>query len=141
MARRTRQTTASGGSPARTGAPRGLARPRFDFRCATCGHTLAAFSAPDECPLCYGSVWEQRTVASDPSRTPEAERVASLSALAAKVIGSNQVRRWRFEQLQRAGYPVGEAFALSGFGHVDLHQAIGLIRDRCPIPTAMQILV
>lgn len=64
-----------------------------------------------------------------------------MLVLAVKVIGSNSVRRWRFDQLRRAGYPVGEAFALSGLSHVDLHQAIRLVRDECPVPTGLQILV
>lgn len=66
---------------------------------------------------------------------------ASLLTLVRKVIGSDQVRRWRFEQLLRAGYPEGEAFVLSGRGDVDLHQAIRLLRERCAVPTAMQILI
>lgn len=75
------------------------------------------------------------------ARESEQELPAPIAVLAERVIGANQVRRWRFDQLRRAGYPTGEAFALSGFGDVDLHQATRLLRDGCTLATAMQILV
>jgi len=53
----------------------------------------------------------------------------------------DRVLRWRFEQLQRAGYPTEEAVVLSGHSEVDLHQAIRLLRDSCAVSTAMQILI
>jgi hypothetical protein len=51
------------------------------------------------------------------------------------------VRRWRFEQLERAGYPTADALVLSGRSDVDLHQAIGLLDDRCPVSAALRILI
>jgi hypothetical protein len=57
------------------------------------------------------------------------------------VIGRDQVRRWRFDQLERAGYPAGDALVLSGRSDVDLHQAIRLLADRCPVPAALRILI
>lgn len=74
-----------------------------------------------------------RNRAEDPS--------APLVTLARRVIGSNPVRRWRFEQLHRAGYPIGDALVLSGRSDVDLHQAIDLLRDRCQLATAVRILI
>lgn len=65
--------------------------------------------------------------------------VSSFVTLARRVIGASQVRRWRFDQLLRAGYPAGDAFVLSGRSDVDLHQAIRLLRRRCATPTAMRI--
>ena len=61
--------------------------------------------------------------------------------LATKVIGRDPVRRWRFEQLERAGYPIGDALVLSGRSDVDLHQAIRLLDDRCPVSAALRILI
>ena len=65
----------------------------------------------------------------------------TLARLAAKVIGRDSVRRWRFEQLERAGYPTADALVLSGRSDVDLHQAIGLLNDRCPVSAALRILI
>ena len=65
----------------------------------------------------------------------------TLARLAAKVIGRNSVRRWRFEQLERAGYPTADALVLSGRSDVDLHQAIGLLNDSCPVSSALRILI
>ena len=56
-------------------------------------------------------------------------------------IEHDPVLRWRFEQLQRAGYPTEEAVVLSGRSEVDLHTAIRLLQDNCAVPTAMQILI
>jgi hypothetical protein len=36
--------------------------------------------------------------------------VSSFVTLARRVIGASQVRRWRFDQLLRAGYPAGGRF-------------------------------
>ena len=66
---------------------------------------------------------------------------ASLAALARRVIGADSVRRWRFEQLLRGGYPAADALVLSARSDVDLHQAIRLLRQRCAVPTAMRILI
>jgi hypothetical protein len=57
------------------------------------------------------------------------------------VIGSDRVRRWRFDQLQRAGYPAGDAYVLSRRSDVDLHHAVRLLRSSCPVATAMRILI
>jgi hypothetical protein len=67
--------------------------------------------------------------------------LASFAKLAAKVIGGDSVRRWRFEQLERGGYPTADALVLSGRSDVDLHQAIRLLNDRCPVPAALRILI
>lgn len=49
-------------------------------------------------------------------------------------------RQWRLQELERAGYPHAEALELSG-RTVDLHLAIGLLEQGCPVETAMRILV
>ena len=51
------------------------------------------------------------------------------------------VRQWRFEQLQRAGYPRNDALLLSGRLDVDIHEAARLLRSGCPVATAVRILV
>ena len=61
--------------------------------------------------------------------------------LAAKVTGGDAVRRWRSEQLTRAGYPPLDALVLSGRDDVDLHLAVSLLRKGCRIEMALQILL
>ena len=51
------------------------------------------------------------------------------------------VRGWRREALLRAGYPYAAAERLAGLPHVDLHQAVDLLRNGCTPETAEQILV
>ena len=105
------------------------ARSRLGLRCTSCGHPVAVAVATEGMP----SLPQPRGIGAleEPS--------ASLATLARKVIGSDSVRRWRFEQLQQAGYPAGDAFVLSGRSDVDLHQAIRLLRDRCKAATAVRI--
>ena len=35
-------------------------RARAEFRCVGCGYGAAARMAPERCPMCGGSVWDQR---------------------------------------------------------------------------------
>ena len=51
------------------------------------------------------------------------------------------VRRWRLEQLERAGYPSKDALLLSGRLDIDIHEAARLLRRGCPVATAVRILV
>ena len=51
------------------------------------------------------------------------------------------VRNWRLEALQRAGYPYEAAQRLADLLYVDLHRAVGLVRNGCPPATAERILV
>lgn len=51
------------------------------------------------------------------------------------------VRKWRFDELLRAGYPRREATLLSGVREVDLHEAVRLLEDGCPVETALRILL
>jgi hypothetical protein len=51
------------------------------------------------------------------------------------------VLRWRFEELVRAGYDVGEALILASHVEVDLHAATRLLARGCPPETAMQIVL
>lgn len=65
----------------------------------------------------------------------------TAAVLAEKVTESDPVRRWRLEQLERAGYPPSDALVLSGREDVDVHLAARLLRQGCPVPTALRILI
>jgi hypothetical protein len=49
------------------------------------------------------------------------------------------VRRWRFEELIRAGYDDSDAIELAFHTEVDLHWAVDLVRRGCPSGTAVRI--
>jgi hypothetical protein len=65
----------------------------------------------------------------------------SPATLADKITEHDHVRRWRLEELVRAGYAPYDALVLSRRSEVDLHLAIRLLQDGCPVPTAMRILL
>jgi hypothetical protein len=52
-----------------------------------------------------------------------------------------RVERWRAEELIRAGYTPGDAVALAGRHDIDLHFAVELLEQGCPIETAIDILI
>ena len=62
-------------------------------------------------------------------------------AEATKTSPENPVRRWRREELQRAGYPATYAALLSNLEEIDLHVAVELVRKGCPLETALRILL
>jgi hypothetical protein len=49
------------------------------------------------------------------------------------------VRRWRFDELVRAGYEDEDAMELAFELDVDLHFATSLVRKGCPSSTAVRI--
>ena len=49
------------------------------------------------------------------------------------------VRRWRFEELLRAGYEDADAIELAFHTEVDLHWAVSLVRRGCPSAIAVRI--
>jgi hypothetical protein len=51
----------------------------------------------------------------------------------------DQVRRWRFDQLVRAGYEDEDAIELAFHLDIDLHMLTSLIRRGCPSGTAARI--
>lgn len=65
--------------------------------------------------------------------TPTLEKRASATR--------EEVRRWRLHELERAGYRSYDAEVLASRADVDLHVAIGLLRDGCPMETALRILL
>jgi len=52
-----------------------------------------------------------------------------------------RVARWRIDQLARAGYDREAASLLAEARHVDLHDAVELLRGGCPVDTALRILL
>jgi hypothetical protein len=62
---------------------------------------------------------------------------AQFEALEASEVDA--VRRWRFDELVRAGYEDEEAMELAFHLDVDLHFATNLLRRGCPSSTAVRI--
>ncbi len=52
-----------------------------------------------------------------------------------------EVLRWRFEVLVRAGYDAGTAMILASHAEVDLHEATDLLGRGCPPETALRIVL
>ena len=52
---------------------------------------------------------------------------------------ADEVRRWRFEELLRAGYTIADALELALRSDIDLHWATSLVRRGCPSGTAARI--
>jgi hypothetical protein len=50
-----------------------------------------------------------------------------------------QIRRWRFDELLRAGYDIADAVELALRTEIDLHWAVSLVRRGCPSATAVRI--
>jgi hypothetical protein len=51
------------------------------------------------------------------------------------------VEAWRTEVLEHAGYPAEIAQTLAHCTDVDLHEAVALLDNGCPVLTAMRILL
>jgi hypothetical protein len=58
---------------------------------------------------------------------------------APEVSEADVVRRWRFDELVRAGYEDEDAIELAFHLDVDLHLATNLVRRGCPSGTAVRI--
>ncbi len=54
---------------------------------------------------------------------------------------TDEVLRWRFDVLVRAGYDTGNAMILASRGAVDLHEATNLVLRGCPPETALRIVL
>ena len=52
-----------------------------------------------------------------------------------------RIEQWRAEELERVGYPRRDARELAARHDVDLHLAIDLLRQGCPVLVALQILL
>jgi hypothetical protein len=65
----------------------------------------------------------------------------SAATLAEKVTAGDPVRRWRLQELVRAGYDPADALVLSGQPEIDLNLAIDLVKHGCSTRTAVRILL
>lgn len=52
-----------------------------------------------------------------------------------------RVEHWRAEELIRAGFDPGDAVTLAARHDIDLHFAVELLEQGCPIETAIDILI
>ncbi len=67
------------------------------------------------------------------------EGMAAAQFEALEVSEVDVVRRWRFDELLRAGYDDEDAMELAFHLDVDLHLATNLVRRGCPSSTAVRI--
>ena len=51
----------------------------------------------------------------------------------------DDVRRWRFDQLLRAGYDIADAADVALRTDIDLRWAVSLVQRGCPSATAVRI--
>lgn len=65
----------------------------------------------------------------------------ALAVLSGRLTETDTVRRWRLEELIRAGYAPYDALLLSCRRDVELHTATELLRRGCPPRTALRILL
>lgn len=49
------------------------------------------------------------------------------------------IRRWRFDELLRAGYDIADAADVALRTDIDLHWAMSLVQRGCPSATAVRI--
>lgn len=54
---------------------------------------------------------------------------------------TQEVLRWRFDELVRVGYEPDDAKVLASHPEVDLHRAVELLKRGCPQATALHILL
>ena len=67
------------------------------------------------------------------------EGMAAAQFEALEVSEVDVIRRWRFDELVRAGYDDEDAMELAFHLYIDLHLATNLVRRGCPSSTAVQI--
>jgi hypothetical protein len=65
--------------------------------------------------------------------------MATAQSETLEVSEMDAVRRWRFDQLVRAGYEDEDATEIAFHLEVDLHLAANLVRGGCPSSTAVRI--
>ena len=66
---------------------------------------------------------------------------ADLQLVSASETELERVEHWRAEELVRAGYEPMDAVALAARHDIDLHFAIELLEQGCPLETALEILI
>jgi hypothetical protein len=53
----------------------------------------------------------------------------------------DRIRRWRLDELVRAGYALPDALEIAVHTEVDLHWATSLVKRGCPSSTAVRIAI
>ncbi len=53
----------------------------------------------------------------------------------------DRVEQWRLASLERAGYDMESAAVLAASPEVDLHAAVTLLEQGCPVDLALRILL
>ena len=53
----------------------------------------------------------------------------------------DRIRRWRLDELLRAGYALPDALEIAVHTEVDLHRATSLVERGCPSSTAVRIVI
>lgn len=53
----------------------------------------------------------------------------------------DRVEQWRLASLERAGYDLESAAVLAASTEVDLHRAVMLLEQGCPVDLALRILL
>jgi hypothetical protein len=53
----------------------------------------------------------------------------------------DRVEQWRLASLERAGYDLESAAVLAASPEVDLHHAVMLLEQGCPVDLALRILL
>jgi len=54
---------------------------------------------------------------------------------------AEEILRWRFSELLRAGYDTDAAMVVASHVEVDLHEATDLVQRGCPPKTAIRIVL
>jgi hypothetical protein len=52
-----------------------------------------------------------------------------------------RVEQWRADELERGGYKPADAARLAARHEVDLHAAVELLKNGCPVELAVEILL
>jgi hypothetical protein len=65
----------------------------------------------------------------------------STAHVTESVLEVELVEQWRLDSLERAGYDAESAAVLATSPEVDLHRAVSLVKQGCPVALALQILL
>ena len=65
----------------------------------------------------------------------------STANITETVLEVELVEQWRLDTLERAGYDAESAAVLAASPEVDLHLAVSLVKQGCPVALALQILL
>jgi len=63
----------------------------------------------------------------------------AAAQLESQELDEGDVRRWRFDQLLRAGYDIADAADVALRTGIDLRWAVSLVQRGCPSATAVRI--